>query len=437
MKFKMITLGCKVNQFESEAIAQTLKINGHREVSSNGSDMHDLEYCIINTCSVTRKAGMQSRQAIRKAIRRHPEARITVTGCHAQLYPEDIMNISGIYAVIGHSDKHRLDEFLDSIHADSPCIVCKDVKKETSFQSMKRLPMGSRTRAFLKIQDGCSSFCSYCVVPFARGPSRSLEPDAIMESLNVYRLAGLKEVVLTGIHLGAYGADLDPRTSLLKLLYRISMETSLDRIRLTSLEPKEITERMIELVGTWKGLCPHFHVPLQSGDDTILKRMKRPYDSTVFKDLILRIRKSIADAAIGVDIMVGFPGETDAAFENTLSLIEAVPVTYLHVFPFSPGKNTLAARMGNQVDGKVKKKRCEIMRQIGMRKQHDFFKTFLGKTLEVLVETQRGAGGYLKGFTDNYIQVFFEGTDELKNKVVPVKIVQVDSINKVVGQLRT
>jgi threonylcarbamoyladenosine tRNA methylthiotransferase MtaB len=436
MKFRIITLGCKVNHFESEAIAQAMKSNGHQEMCMSENGKETVELCIINTCSVTQNAGMQSRQAIRKAIREHPNARVAVTGCHAQLNAAEISAIRGIDFVVGHADKHRLHELAEPMNADFPPVLCREVTRQNRFQPMPDLPMKSRTRAFLKIQDGCSSFCSYCVVPLARGPSRSLEPGRILESLRSYQCEGFKEVVLTGIHLGAYGKDLDPETSLLALLQQISVKSDLQRIRLTSMEPREISEALIDFAATWKTFCPHFHIPLQSGDDLVLKRMKRPYDSTYFKALVHRIRSALPVASIGVDIMVGFPGETDRAYENTLSLIESLPVTYLHVFPFSSRQHTPAAQMPQQVDEQTKRKRCEVLRKLGVRKRAGFYRGFIGKTMKVLVETRRDGDGLLKGLSDNYIPLSFEGPDEFINRIVDVEMLEVTPGNRVFGQIR-
>ncbi|MFW5636699.1 MAG: tRNA (N(6)-L-threonylcarbamoyladenosine(37)-C(2))-methylthiotransferase MtaB [Thermodesulfobacteriota bacterium] len=421
--FKITTLGCKVNQCESEALVQCLKSAGWTPV--DGEETADL--CIINTCTVTHKASMQSRQAARQAIRRHPEARVLVTGCYAQTEPEAIARIEGVDAIVGHGEKHRIPELVDR-HSDEttgehPATHCPNIGQERTFRRIPLTEIGARTRPFLKIQDGCDAFCTYCIVPHARGRSRSLPPEAVLDGIRALAGSGYHEVVLSGVHLGCYGNDLTPKTDLLWLLKEIDREGDIDRVRISSIEPHELTDGIIDLVAGSNRFCRHFHIPLQSGDDNIVKRMGRPYTRADFGNLVHRIRTQIPDAAIGADVLVGFPGEDDSAFSNTFDLIRELSITYLHVFPFSPRKGTPAAVFSDQVSVDTVKERCRQLRELGDIKKKAFLEGFPGETVTVLVESKRDRKiGKLKGIASNYLTVLFNGADELQNSLVEVKI---------------
>lgn len=432
-RFSITTLGCKVNQYESDAMAHQLKDSGCNPVHRK----EKAHLCIINTCTVTRKASMQSRQAVRQAIRSNPGARIIVTGCYAQTEPDEIKKIKGIHHIIGHADKHKIPEIVLSLNRKDhpyPTLIRRNIISEQDFKQTPVAVSGNRTRPFLKIQDGCDSFCTYCIVPYARGRSRSMPLENVLENIRQLKQAGYHEVVLTGVHLGAYGLDLSPKVDLTELLNRIHKSSPMDRVRLSSIEPHELTEDIIKLVAETESFCNHFHIPLQSGDDYVLKKMHRPYTNSFFKDLIIKINKLIPDAAIGVDTLIGFPGETENAFENTYSLIKELPVTYLHVFPFSARKNTPASRYPKQVDSKTIKARCEKMRILGDEKKRDFYKKFTGKKVKILVEDKRDKStGFLRGITSNYIPVHINGDDNLKNTIVRVRIDSVEGNNRVFG----
>jgi threonylcarbamoyladenosine tRNA methylthiotransferase MtaB len=295
---------------------------------------------------------------------------------------------------------------------------------------------GSRTRPFLKIQDGCNAYCTYCIVPYARGPSRSMPLDTVLEHLSQLNQAGFKEVVLTGIHLGCYGQDLTPQITFNHLLETIDHVQPVARIRLSSIEPMELSDEIIELVAASKIFCRHFHIPLQSGDDTILKRMKRPYSGHDFREKIMKVHTKLPDAAIGADVVVGFPGETDEAFNNTLKLIDSLPISYLHVFPFSPRKNTPAYSFPNRVPERVIKRRCKIVRELGLSKKKKFYSQMIEQRETVLVEETRDRyTGYLKGFSSNYIPVLLDGKNSLKNSLVQTRISEVTSDLKVIGKI--
>lgn len=336
-KYFISTLGCKVNQFESDAIAEALN-EKNWEAATTASDA---DICIVNTCTVTGKASMQSRHIIRQLIRSNPDAKIVVTGCYAQTEAEEIRKIEGVDNIISHTEKHRIPETISAICENSAPATSPDCNtscRETVFKQIDVNAPGKRTRPFLKIQDGCNAFCTYCIVPHTRGRSRSMPFDEVLERLKDLNRQGYQEVVLTGIHIGYYGQDLTPQRSFHDLLRAIDDAAPVPRIRLSSIEPREITDEIISLIADSKVFCNHFHIPLQSGDDEILKRMHRPYDSALFEELVLKIKRQIPDACIGADTIIGFPGETDDQFENTFRLIERLPLTYLHVFPYSPGR---------------------------------------------------------------------------------------------------
>ena len=436
--FSIKTLGCKVNQFESETLEQTLIGQGYRPACE------EADLCIINTCTVTQKAAMQSRQAIRQAIRANPGARIVVTGCYAQTEPEAIQKIAGVHDIVGHGDKSRISEkpiFPDvpkrrepvSQASAKPAVGNPPSSALSSFSLKNRQ---SRTRPFLKIQDGCNAFCTYCIVPFARGRSQSLPMESVLESIRKLKADGIHEIVLTGIHLGHYGLDLTPRTNLTGLLALVESAGLMERIRISSIEPAEVSNELIDRVAGSQVFCRHFHIPLQSGDNDVLKSMNRPYTREMFYDLICRIHDRIPDAAIGADVLVGFPGESDAAFDQTVSLIASLPITYLHVFPFSPRKGTPAHDFADQIPHSIVKTRCSALRALGKVKKKSFYRSHVGKEVNILIEGVRDeVTGMLKGLTSNYIPVMVEGNDHLKNTLATARIIRFQGEAAMFGEL--
>lgn len=420
-KYKITTLGCKVNQSESDAIAGELESCGWLCAGDNEAS----EIFIINTCTVTQKASMQSRQAVRQAIRAHPNCRVIVTGCYAQTEPETIRRIKGVHYIIGNADKHRIREIIAADQdpaGEQTVTICNDIRQSQTLQPTLTGTGGGRTRPFLKIQDGCNAFCSYCIVPYARGPSRSLPPEVTLAAIATLAKAGYREIVLSGVHLGRYGRDLRPQTDLCELLKRIEESNSSVRVRLSSIEPLELTDDLIARLAGSSRFCNHFHIPLQSGDDLILEKMGRPYRAADFRNLVTKIRCRMPDAAIGVDALVGFPAETDQAFAHTYALIRDLPITYLHVFPFSARPGTPAARYPERVAPDRIKKRCAQLRELGKTKRLNFYKQFIGKRLEILVESTRHApSGLLKGLSSNYIPVLLDADDDHKNQLRSVR----------------
>jgi len=432
--YTITTLGCKVNQCESSALGSLLEASGYRNDPLAGRT----DLIVINTCTVTGKAAMQSRQAIRQAIRNHPEARVVVTGCYAQTAPEEIRTIAGVACIVGHADKLGITQALEQAASAShgPAIMHRNVVETRCFDPLPSVAPDSRTRAFLKIQDGCNAFCTYCIVPHARGRSRSMPVEDVLTHLERLAEDRFKEAVLTGIHLGAYGKDLDPKVSLFDLLVMVSHRKLLRRIRLSSIEPTEVHTGIIGLAADPSSpLCSHFHIPLQSGDNGILKRMGRPYTREKFADTVNDIRHALPHAAIGVDVLVGFPGENDQAFDHTYALIQALDITYLHVFPFSPRKGTPAADFKNQVPERIVKQRCKRLRALGYEKKSAFYRSNINRVVDVLIESIDGLSGHSKGISENYLPVVLRKGKTKENSIQQVRIQSVEHDLTVVGSI--
>jgi threonylcarbamoyladenosine tRNA methylthiotransferase MtaB len=413
------TLGCKVNRYESDGIATELENTGFKKAKR----IQDAKICIINTCTVTSKAGMQSRQAIRKIAKSNPDAKIIVTGCHAQIEPDKINKIKQVDEIINHKNKFKISDYIASNNfPDGPnpsfeSNICND----TDFQSFKHTVKGEMTRAYLKIQDGCNAYCSYCIIPYARGDSRSMQAAEVITNLKNLYSKGFKEAVLTGIHIGSWGLDFEKQSSFTDLLQRIILKKDIPRIRISSIEPMELTDSIIEFASDNAKLCDHFHIPLQSGDDVILKRMKRPYDTIFFKNLINKIHKKVPDASIGIDIIAGFPGETQEHFNRTYSFIKDLPITYLHVFPYSPREGTEAFDFPDRVNSKEIKLRCSLLRKMSKDKKLGFEKAMMNKSLKGIVQTKRDKKTkLLKVITSNYLSVLLDDTDNIKGKIIDI-----------------
>ena len=412
-RLAIVTLGCKVNQFESEAMAEALEGEGW-EVVPFGSE---LDCTIINTCVVTGRAEADSRRWIHRAKRTNPKGLVLAVGCFPQIDPNGIISL-GADGVVGNQEKACIAGIVEEMQGgEGPVIRVGDVMEAEVPPVLEATRFRRHTRAFLKIQDGCDARCSYCIVPLARGKSRSIPPASVFASLKKLKEAGYQEVVLAGIHLGAYGQDLEPRTTLLELLHRIEAGETPPRIRLSSLEPQEVTPELVAFIAFSRKICPHLHLPLQSGADEVLGRMRRPYTRAFFRDLVLDISAKIPHAAIGADVMVGFPGEDEAAFWQTHDLIQELPLSYLHCFPFSPRPETPAARMPGQVAERAKKERAQILRGLSREKRRAFYSRFIDQPLNLLIEHRREKG-MLRGISRNYIFCLLEGEDELMGREV-------------------
>jgi threonylcarbamoyladenosine tRNA methylthiotransferase MtaB len=412
------TLGCKVNQCESAGILEMLDETIYVSVPFNTK----ADCYIINTCTVTGRTDYQSRNLIRRAIRTNPEACIIVTGCYAQVAPHDLARIPGVTLIAGNAEKEYIPRLIERLVKGAPQLLVSDICKAREFSGLNPLKFAGHTRAFLKIQDGCNSFCSYCIVPYARGPSRSQPQTDVLKEIETLARSDYREIVLTGIHLGVYGQDLVPLSNLYEVMNYVEKSKLVRRLRLSSIEIMEISDDIIRLIAEGTTLCRHLHIPLQSGDDMILSAMRRNYDSGFFKTRVQEIREAIPDIAIGIDVMVGFPGEGDKEFDNTLRLIAELPVAYLHVFPYSERPGTVASGLAGRVDEAVKRRRGEILRKLGKEKRNSFTRRFIGKKLEVLIEDKKDKDtGFMKGFSDNYIPVVVENSNSsLVNNVLNV-----------------
>jgi threonylcarbamoyladenosine tRNA methylthiotransferase MtaB len=416
--FKIITLGCKVNQYESAFIEESLIAKGYRRASQDRA----AELIVINTCIVTAKASYQSRQAIRRAVRENPEAIIAAIGCYGQVFPGELSRISGVDLIVGNNGKSSLPELLAQTDHHNPVLVFRtDFGDSVPFEQIPIKRFGSRTRAFLKIQDGCESYCSYCIVPKARGPLRSLKSEKVIRNLRDLEQNGYKEVVLTGVHLGKYGSDLRNGMNLTQLLVEIGKTRLNLRIRLSSLEPNEIDSELVELMATQSWLCRHFHISLQSGDDSILKRMNRKGSAKLFAKVVEDITGLIPEVSVGVDILVGFPGETEGAFNNTVALLEDLPVRYMHIFPYSKREGTPAAKFSDQLDYRKIKERALVLRRLDKKKRKKFWSSLVGETFHVLTEGWApGEKNLLRGLSDNYVRFMFPSKRMSSNEIMKV-----------------
>ena len=375
------------------------------------------ELVLVNTCTVTARADQQARQAIRRIAKQHPGAQLWVTGCYAQRAPEEITCLPGVDRVFGNLEKFRLAEMFSCGGGDPGSRVqVQEIGGQEDFQSWYVSHFPGHTRAWLKIQDGCNHSCTYCIVPTVRGHSRSLSVDGVMASLEILANRGFQEVVLTGIDLGQYGQDLEPPTSLSLLLKRLSAHNWPFRLRLSSLEPQEITPDLMDVLSVFPYLCQHFHLPMQSGASAVLEAMGRPYHPEKFRDLVLELHQRFPAAALGLDVMVGFPGETVSDFKASLALVENLPVAYLHVFPFSPRPGTQAQTLP-RLPGKEVQRRAQLMRKLGHAKKTQFYQDQIGKVGEVLVEGPApGRSGWLKGLSANYVRVLLPGPPDWQNR---------------------
>jgi threonylcarbamoyladenosine tRNA methylthiotransferase MtaB len=420
----LATLGCKVNQCESAYLEEKLTQADFLIRPFTGKA--DL-YC-INTCAVTSRAAMQSRQLLRRALRQNPDAKVVVMGCYAQIAAEEIAAIPGVTHLLGTTEKLSLVDYLARPERNQlPCVHVNNVRTAPAPQPLVFSGFSHRTRAFLKVQDGCDAFCSYCIVPYARGRSRSINLDSVLDQVARFLDRGYQEVVLTGIHLGQWGLDFKPRQDLIDLLRSILEHCPPPRLRLSSLEPGEITTELLDLIAREPSLCPHLHIPLQSGDPTVLAHMNRHYNPDFYRDLVLEATQRIPDLAVGADVLVGFPGETDACFQNSYRLIESLPIAYLHVFPYSPRPTTPAATMSARVSPSVIRQRCALLRELDRVKRLTFLQRFLGEMRQVLVENRRDEASSMQcGFTDNYLPVLVQASASLENQVVMAKLDKVD-----------
>lgn len=418
-KVAIVTLGCKVNQYESASLASMFQERGYTVVDFG--DVADIY--IINTCTVTHLGDRKSRQLIRRAVRANADARVVVTGCYAQTSPGEVLAIDGVDLVVGTRDKAKIVELVESTSkARQPVSVVSDVFQRPEFEELPVPGHAERVRAFLKVQEGCNNYCAYCIIPYARGPLSSRKFDTVLSEARRLVGEGYKEIVLTGIHTGAYGQDLGDNMDLAALVAKLVEIPGLARLRLSSVEPMDITRNLVDVLVNSPVLCRHLHIPLQSGDDTVLSRMRRSYNTAEFRELVEDIRLRVPEVAITTDVIVGFPGETTEQFENTYQFVQNMAFAALHVFKYSPRKGTPAAGFPDQVAPSQKEERSSRLISLGHELARNFASRYLGRTLAVLVEQPSETGpGLWEGFTDNYIRVIFPCDPGRRSQIVSVR----------------
>jgi threonylcarbamoyladenosine tRNA methylthiotransferase MtaB len=390
------TLGCKLNFSETSTIARNLKESGYAKVDfEHGADVY-----VINTCSVTENADRKCRNIVRRAQKYNPDAKVVVLGCYAQLKPKEILDIPGVNLVLGASEKFDVAQYIENLEGNDKQAHYKKVSRAKTF--FPSYSIGDRTRTFLKVQDGCDYFCSFCTIPLARGNSRSQSISETMKVVHEIEQTNVKEVVLTGVNTGEFGIGTDEN---FHDLIQVLDQTQIDRFRISSIEPNLLTNDIIHFSAQSEKFVPHFHVPLQSGSNRVLKDMKRKYLKELYADRVHTIKTAMPDACIGVDIIIGFPGETDEEFMETFEFVRDLPVSYFHVFTYSERPNTIANRMENPVPMHIRNERSEKLRILSQKKRRAFNKTQLGKTKTVLWESHQDENGHMHGFTENYVKV--------------------------------
>lgn len=418
-KFYILTLGCKVNAYESSAMREILLEHGYIEVDKD----ENCDVCIINTCSVTHVSDAKSRQMIRKMIKQNPNCIIAVVGCYSQMFKDVVKDIEGVNIVIGTKYRNKIYELIEEYKEKKIQIIkVDDYDPKQKFENMNVTPFLEMTRAYLKIQDGCNNFCTYCIIPYARGPQRSRDKFDIFNEVNDLLNKGYKEIVLTGIHTGSYGFENNEYRLSDLISDLINKFNNLYRIRISSIEIVEIDDKLIDLISNSKVVVDHLHIPLQAGSDEILKLMNRRYNIEYFKNVINKIRERVPNIAITTDVIVGFPYETDELFNKTVENIKEINFAQLHVFPYSPRKGTIAASMSNQIDPKIKKERVQILMNLSRKLNGEYIEKYLDKELDILFETIDNEG-YLYGHSTNYIKVRAKGNKELINQIKKVKII--------------
>lgn len=416
------TLGCKVNHYETEAIWQLFKQEGYDRVDFESiSDVY-----IINTCTVTNTGDKKSRQVIRRAVRKNPDAVICVTGCYAQTSPAEIMAIPGVDIVVGTQDRVKMLEYIEQYKQErQPINGVRNIMKNRVYEELDVPAFTDRTRASLKIQEGCNNFCTFCIIPWARGLMRSRDPKEVIRQAQQLVDAGYQEIVLTGIHTGGYGEDLKDY-NLAMLLKDLEEEVKgLKRLRISSIEASQITDEVIQVINDSNVIVRHLHIPIQSGSNTVLKRMRRKYTMEFFGERLDRLKEALPGLAVTSDVIVGFPGETEEEFMETYNFIKEHKFSELHVFPYSKRTGTPAARMEDQVDEEVKNDRVHLLITLSDQLAKEYASHFENEVLEVIPEDrfkQDTESGLLEGYTDNYLKVVFPGNEDMIGKIVKVKI---------------
>ncbi|MFC4618040.1 tRNA (N(6)-L-threonylcarbamoyladenosine(37)-C(2))-methylthiotransferase MtaB [Camelliibacillus cellulosilyticus] len=418
------TLGCKVNHYETEAIWQLFQSQGYeRKDFDTTADVY-----VINTCTVTNTGDKKSRQVIRRAIRQNPDAVICVTGCYAQTSPAEVMAIPGVDIIVGTQDREKMIGYIERYKKErEPINGVSNIMKAKVYEELEVPSFTDRTRASLKIQEGCNNFCTFCIIPWARGLLRSRKPEAVIEQAQKLVDAGYKEIVLTGIHTAGYGEDMKDYNFAMLLNDLESKVKGLKRLRISSIEASQVTDEVIDVIDRSKVIARHLHIPLQSGSDSILKRMRRKYTTAFYAEKIEKLRQALPDFALTSDVIVGFPGETEEEFQETYDFIKQLKFSELHVFPYSQRNGTPAARMDNQIPDDVKHERVRRLISLSNQLARDYAAKYENEVLEVIPEepfNKKGTTGEWVGYTDNYLKVRFPATPEMEGKLVRVKIVK-------------
>jgi MiaB-like tRNA modifying enzyme len=423
MKVAFTTLGCRVNQYETEAMTEKFIKEGYELVPFDEyADVY-----VINTCTVTNMSDKKSRQMISRARRLNEGAIIAAVGCYSQIAPEEVAQIEGVDVVLGTKNKGDIVYWVNRAKSEREQVIqVEDVLRNDVFEDLRIDKYQDRTRAFLKIQDGCNRFCSYCLIPFARGAVCSKEPEKIINEVKELAAHGFKEIILSGIHIASYGADLSGDWNLVRILEEIDNVESIERVRIGSIDPQFFTEGVIEKIISLKKLCPHFHLSLQSGCDETLKRMNRRYTTSQYKKIVEDLRENIKGVSITTDIIAGFPGETEEEFNITYEFLKEIKLSKMHVFKYSPRKGTKAAEMKNQVDGKVKDERSSRLIELDKKLEKEFMSKFIGKSMNVLYEQKHnGLEGVYEGYTANYIKVVANSNKNIQEQVVNTKLMEI------------
>lgn len=418
------TLGCKVNHYETEAIWQLFKEQGYERTEFD----HQADVYVINTCTVTNTGDKKSRQVIRRAIRQNPDAVICVTGCYAQTSPAEIMAIPGVDIVVGTQDREKMLGYIDQYRNErQPINAVRNIMKNRVYEELDVPAFTDRTRASLKIQEGCNNFCTFCIIPWARGLMRSRDPQEVIRQAQQLVDAGYLEIVLTGIHTGGYGQDFKDY-NLAQLLRDLEAQVKgLKRLRISSIEASQLTDEVIEVLQNSKIVVNHLHIPIQSGSDTVLKRMRRKYSMEFFAERLEKLKIALPDLAVTSDVIVGFPGETEEEFMETFNFIRDHKFAELHVFPYSQRTGTPAARMDDQVDEEIKNERVHRLIALNDQLAKEYASRFEGEVLEVIPEERFKDGdneNLYVGYTTNYLKIVFEGNEEMIGQLVKVKIIK-------------
>jgi MiaB-like protein len=423
-KVAFYTLGCKLNFAETSTIARSFEEDGYIRVDFD--DPADIY--VINTCSVTENADKQFKQIVRKALKTNPKAFLAAVGCYAQLKPEELASVDGVDLVLGAKEKFNITQYIDDLTKNNEGVVHSCEIAETDFY-VGSYSIGDRTRAFLKVQDGCDYKCTYCTIPMARGISRSDTIDNILSNAKKISDKGIKEIVLTGVNIGDYGkgefGNKKHEHTFLELVQALDKVEGIERLRISSIEPNLIKDETIDFIAQSNSFVPHFHIPLQSGSNEILKKMKRRYLRELYVSRVAKIREVMPDACIGVDVIVGFPGETDEHFLETYHFLNELDISYLHVFTYSERDNTEAVLMDGVVPDEVRAKRSKMLRGLSAKKRNAFYESQLGKEKTVLFESDNKQG-YIHGFTENYVKVKAPWDPALVNTLHKVKLTKID-----------